>query len=392
MSEYILTTYTRINLQFSHGKGSWLYTNNKRKYLDFAAGIAVNLLGHSHPKLLKTLNKQAAKIWHTSNLYRIKEQEKLAESLCRISFADKVFFCNSGAEATDGLIKIMRKYHYSIGNKNKTKILVFDNAFHGRTLTGILAGSSESHREGFLPHKKTNGGFVRVGFENVDDIKRLIDEKVAGVFMEPIQGEGGINVASLKFLNTIRKICNEKKVLLGFDEVQSGIGRTGKMFAYQWSNIKPDILTSAKGLGGGFPIGAILVNNKVAKEIKPGSHGSTFGGNYLACTIAQSVINEVSKKTFLMNVVDKGVYLKKGLEKLRLDHPNKIEKINGKGLMLGLTCKVSSVELNKKAREKGLLLVPAANNVLRVLPPLNVKIGEIRIALKTLDHCLREIN
>ena len=210
--------------------------------------------------------------------------------------------------------------------------------------------------------------------------------------MEPIQGEGGINVASLKFLNTIRKICNEKKVLLGFDEVQSGIGRTGKMFAYQWSNIKPDILTSAKGLGGGFPIGAILVNNKVAKEIKPGSHGSTFGGNYLACTIAQSVINEVSKKTFLMNVVDKGVYLKKGLEKLRLDHPNKIEKINGKGLMLGLTCKVSSVELNKKAREKGLLLVPAANNVLRVLPPLNVKIGEIRIALKTLDHCLREIN
>tara|TARA_E500000178_G_C16939207_1_gene715516 strand:+ start:174 stop:1352 length:1179 start_codon:yes stop_codon:yes gene_type:complete len=392
MSEYILTTYARINLQFSHGKGSWLYTNNNRKYLDFAAGIAVNLLGHSHPKLLKTLNKQAAKVWHTSNLYRIKEQEKLAESLCRISFADKVFFCNSGAEATDGLIKIMRKYHYAIGNKNKTKILVFDNAFHGRTLTGILAGSSESHREGFLPHKKTNGGFIRVKFENVDDIKRLIDEKVAGVFMEPIQGEGGINVASLKFLNTVRKICNEKKVLLGFDEVQSGIGRTGKMFAYQWSNIKPDILTSAKGLGGGFPIGAILVNNKVAKEIKPGSHGSTFGGNYLACTIAQSVINEVSKKNFLMNVVDKGVFLKKGLEKLRLDHSDKIEKINGKGLMLGLTCKVSSVELNKKAREKGLLLVPAANNVLRVLPPLNVKIGEIRIALKTLDHCLREIN
>ena len=392
MPDYVLKTYSRINVQFTHGRGSWLFSRDGKKYLDFAAGIAVNLLGHSHPILIKALKDQANKVWHTSNLYRIKEQEDLAKVLCKFSFAKKVFFCNSGAEATDGLMKIIRKYHYINGNKEKTKIIVFDNAFHGRTLTGILAGSTKSHREGFLPHKKTNGGFLRVGFQNIEDVKKAVNEKVAGIFLEPIQGEGGINVAKLNFLKDLRKICNEKKILLGLDEVQSGIGRTGKIFAYQWSTIKPDILTSAKGLGGGFPIGAILMNKKVADAIRPGSHGSTFGGNQLACKVAGSIMKEVTKKNFLKQVLDKGLLLKAGLEKLQSHHMNKINAVYGKGLMLGLGCKISNVKLNETAREKGLLLVPAANNVLRLLPPLNVKKTEINLALDILDSSLKDIN
>ena len=392
MPDYVLKTYSRINVQFTHGRGSWLFSGDGKKYLDFAAGIAVNLLGHSHPILIKALKDQANKVWHTSNLYRIKEQEDLAKVLCKFSFAKKVFFCNSGAEATDGLMKIIRKYHYINGNKEKTKIIVFDNAFHGRTLTGILAGSTKSHREGFLPHKKTNGGFLRAKFQNIEDVRKAVNEKVAGIFLEPIQGEGGINVAKLNFLKDLRKICNEKKILLGLDEVQSGIGRTGKIFAYQWSTIKPDILTSAKGLGGGFPIGAILMSKKVADAIKPGSHGSTFGGNHLACKVAGSVMKEVTKKNFLKQVLDKGLLLKAGLEKLQSYHMHKINAVYGKGLMLGLGCKISNVKLNEMAREKGLLLVPAANNVLRLLPPLNVKKTEINLALDILNSSLKDIN
>ncbi|MBJ57970.1 MAG: acetylornithine transaminase [Rickettsiales bacterium] len=392
MPDYILSTYARINLEFSHGRGSWLYTKDNKKYLDFAAGIAVNLLGHANPFLIKALTEQAHKVWHTSNLYKIKEQEKLAGMLCKNSFANKVFFCNSGAEATDGLVKIIRKYHYSRGDKNKTKIIVFDNAFHGRTLTGILAGSTESHREGFLPYSKTNGGFIRVKFQSINEVKKAINSKVAGIFIEPIQGEGGINVANIKFLSQLRKVCNENKILLGFDEVQSGIGRTGKMFAYQWSKIKPDILTSAKGLGGGFPIGAILLSNKIAKAIKPGAHGSTFGGNHLACAVGQSVISQIAKKSFLKNVTHKGELLAKGLEEIRVVHNTKINSIHGKGLMLGMNCKISNLKLNEEVRHRGLLLVPAANNILRILPPLNVTIKEIKKALEIINNSLKEIN
>ena len=392
MSKYILSTYSRINLDFTHGLGSWLYARNKKKYLDFTAGIAVNILGHSNPILIKALKKQANKVWHTSNLYNIKEQEQLARSLCENSFASKVFFCNSGAEATDGLIKIMRKYHYYKGNKRKTKIIVFNNAFHGRTLTGILAGSSDAHREGFLPHKNTNGGFLRAKFNDINDVRRIINNETAGVFIETIQGEGGINLAKVDFLIELRKICNEKKILLGLDEVQCGIGRTGKTFAYEWSKIKPDILTSAKGLGGGFPIGAILLNSKVASSIKPGSHGSTFGGNQLACAVSLAVIKEVSKKKFLLNVIKKGNFLKEELNKLRFLYPKKIKDISGKGLMLGIRCGTSNTELNEKIRQKGLLLVPAANNVIRILPPLNVKKNEINYAIKIIRRSLEEVS
>ena len=391
MSNYILPTYSRINLTFTHGKGSWLYASDKKKYLDFASGIAVNCLGHSNSILLKALKQQSKKLWHTSNLYKIQEQEDLAKMLCRNSFADKVFFCNSGAEATEGTIKIIRKFHYSKGNYKKKKVIVFENAFHGRTLTGILSGSNGNHREGFLPSNKSTGGFIRINFNNTENLKKIIDEETAGVFLEPIQGEGGINVATIKFLKEVRKICDQNKILLALDEVQCGIGRTGKLFAYEWSNIKPDLLTSAKGLGGGFPIGAILLSNKVSKVIKPGSHGSTFGGNQLASAVSLAVLKEVSKKKFLKNVIDISRYLDKEINKLIEKNPSKLISVSGKGLMLGIKCNIANTKISQLLREKGLLVVPAANNVVRLLPPLNITISEAKIAISKLNDVMEEI-
>ncbi len=390
MSKYILSTYSRINLSFTHGKGSWLYTKNKKKYLDFTSGIAVNSLGHSNPTIIKALNEQSKKLWHTSNLYKIDEQEKVAKKLCKLSFADKVFFCNSGAEATDGAIKIMRKFHYAEGNKEKTKVIVFENAFHGRTLTGILAGSNISHRKGFLPHKKSTGGFVRATFNNIESLKKKIDKNTAGIFIEPIQGEGGINVAAWKYLKEVRKVCNQNKILMALDEVQCGIGRTGKLFAYEWSRIKPDLLTSAKGLGGGFPVGAILLNQKVSKTIKPGNHGSTFGGNQLASTVSLAILKEVSKKSFLQNVLKVGNFLNNEIRKLILKYPKKIDDVYGKGLMIGIKCRISNLDICSDFRSKGLLAVPASNNVIRLLPPLNIKMNEAKLAIKMINEALSE--
>ena len=390
MSKYILPTYARINITFTHGRGAWLYTKNKKKFLDFASGIAVNSLGHSNPLLIKALNNQSKKLWHTSNLYRISEQEKAAQKLCKISFADKVFFCNSGAEATDGVIKIMRKFHYEKGNFVKKKVIVFDNAFHGRTLTGILAGSSKKHREGFLPHKKSSGGFIRTNFNSIDSLKNIVTKEIAGIFIEPIQGEGGINVVSNKYLIEMRKICNQHNILMALDEVQCGIGRTGKLFAYEWSKIKPDLLTSAKGLGGGFPIGAILLSKKVSEVIKPGSHGSTFGGNQLACAVSLAVLNEISKKRFLKNVLKVGEYIRNEIKTLIKKYPNKIENVFGTGLMLGIKCKTSNLDICMLLRAKGLLVVPASNNVIRLLPPLNISLKESKLAIKMINEALSE--
>ena len=390
MSKYILPTYARINITFTHGRGAWLYTKNKKKFLDFASGIAVNSLGHSNPLLIKALNNQSKKLWHTSNLYRISEQEKAAQKLCKVSFADKVFFCNSGAEATDGVIKIMRKFHYEKGNFVKKKVIVFDNAFHGRTLTGILAGSSKKHREGFLPHKKSSGGFIRTNFNSIDSLKNIVTKEIAGIFIEPIQGEGGINVVSNKYLIEMRKICNQHNILMALDEVQCGIGRTGKLFAYEWSKIKPDLLTSAKGLGGGFPIGAILLSKKVSEVIKPGSHGSTFGGNQLACAVSLAVLNEISKKRFLKNVLKVGEYIRNEIKTLIKKYPNKIENVFGTGLMLGIKCKTSNLDICMLLRAKGLLVVPASNNVIRLLPPLNISLKESKLAIKMINEALSE--
>ncbi len=390
MSNYLLSNYARINITFTHGKGAWLYSSDKKKYLDFASGIAVNCLGHSNGTLLKALRQQSKKLWHTSNLYKIKEQEDLAKEICKKSFAEKVFFCNSGAEATEGAIKIIRKYHHAQRNYKKTKIIVFENAFHGRTLTGILAGSSDNHREGFLPRTSTTGGFVRTNFNNIDNLKKIINRETAGVFLEPIQGEGGINVVNINFLKQLRKVCNENKILLALDEVQCGIGRSGKLFAHEWGNIKPDLLTSAKGLGGGFPIGAILLNNKVSKVIKPGSHGSTFGGNQLACAVSLSVIKEVSKKKLLNNVISLGIYIEKQINELISEYPNVITECYGKGLMIGIKCNVSNLALTKGLREKRLLVVPASNNVIRLLPPLNITKKEAEKAIQIIKEVVSE--
>ena len=391
MNNYILPNYNRINLKFIHGNGSWLYTKNE-KYLDFSSGIAVNCLGHANQKLIKALELQAKKLWHTSNLYRISEQEQLAKKLCDNSFADKVFFCNSGAEATDGIVKIVRKYHYALGNKNRKKIIVLNNAFHGRTVTGIQAGSNKAHREGFLGKKNCDCGFTRVSINEVDFLEKKIDSSTAAILFEPIQGEGGINTFSYEFFKKVKRLCKKNNILLAFDEVQSGIARTGKLFSYQWYGISPDIMSLAKGLGGGFPIGAVLMTNKVSKGMNAGTHGSTFGGNQLACSVALAVIKEVTKKTFLNKVEENALYLRNKLEKIKKSYPKKIISIKGKGLLLGLELNHSTSNFCNLAREKKLLLVPAANNVIRLLPPLNIKKNEIKLALTILEKCLKEIN
>ena len=391
MSNYILPTYKRINLKFLYGKGSWLYTKSQR-YLDFSTGIAVNCLGHSNEKLIRALEQQAKKLWHTSNLFRITEQESLAEKLCNYSFADKAFFCNSGAEAIEAVVKIIRRYHFMQGDDKKKNIIVLNNAFHGRTITSIQAGSNKSHREGFLAKNDCDCGFNRVISDNIDLLKKRIDKHTAAILFEPIQGEGGINTFSAAYFKKIKNLCKEKKILLAFDEVQSGIARTGKLFSHEWYGLTPDIMSLAKGLGGGFPIGAVLMTNKVSKCMGFGTHGSTFGGNQLACSVALAVIKQVAKKNFLLKVQKNGNFLKQELNKLKRKYPKLIASVKGKGLLIGIEFKTSTEKFCKLAIEKKLLLVPAANNVVRLLPPLNVKKEEIIMALKIINLCLEEIN
>ena len=391
MNNYILPNYNRINLKFINGKGSWLYTKND-KYLDFSSGIAVNCLGHSNTKLIKALEFQSKKLWHTSNLYRISEQEILAKKLCEYSFADKAFFCNSGAEAMEAVVKIIRRYHYMRGDHNRKNIIVLNNAFHGRTLTTIQAGSNKFHREGFLAKNNCDCGFSRVLSNDISLLEKKINKNTAAILFEPIQGEGGINTFSKNFFKNIKQLCKEKEILLAFDEVQSGIARTGKLFSYEWYGAAPDIISLAKGLGGGFPIGAVLMVDKVSKCMGPGTHGSTFGGNQLACSVALAVMKEVAKKSFLSKVQSNGTFLKGELKKIKKKFPNLVSSIKGKGLLLGIELKISTQKFCILAREKKLLLVPAANNVVRLLPPLNVKKDEINMAIKIIQKCLEALS
>ena len=351
MSKYILSNYNRIDLKFINGKGSWLFTKDD-KYLDFSSGIAVNCLGHANKKLIKALELQASKLWHTSNLFRISEQEELAKKLCSYSFADKVFFCNSGAEATEAIVKIIRKYHYMMGNPNKKNIIVLDNAFHGRTMTSIQAGSNKSHREGFLAKNDCDCGFSRVKENNIMHLKKKINKNTAAILFEPIQGEGGVNTFSKSFFKEIKRLCKEKKILLAFDEVQSGIARTGKLFSHEWYGVTPDIMSLAKGLGGGFPIGAVLMKDKLAKCMGYGSHGSTFGGNQLACSVALAVLKEVSNKKFLLKVQNNGLFMKKNLENLKKKFPDIIIDIKGKGLLTGIEFRSATEKFCLLARKK----------------------------------------
>ena len=379
---YLASNYNRRKIAFKKGKGSFLYSLDGKKYLDFLSGIAVNTLGHSNPKLIKALNAQAKKVWHVSNSFEIPEGEILAKKLAKKTFADKVIFCNSGAEANETAIKIARRYFYSIGKPNKNRILCIKNSFHGRTLANIFASGSKKMTEGFGPKVS---GFDHFKYADLKSLKSKISKKTAAIFFETAMGESGIKVHSNKFLKEVRKICNDKKILLILDEVQCGIGRSGKFFAYEYANVKPDIVPIAKGIGGGFPIGAVLMTKKVSSCMVPGTHGSTYGGNPLAMVIGNTIIDEVFKKGFLDNVRKNSKYFLKKLNILKQKYPKVIKQIRGIGLLIGIQLNVElSTFINQLTKNK-LLTIRAAENVVRILPPLNVKKKEINLALKIIN-------
>ncbi len=389
MQSSILATYKRSNLFFVRGKGSYLITKNGKKYLDFTSGIAVNSLGHCNPELIKVLQNQSKKIWHVSNAFKISEQEKLAKELVKLTFADKVFFCNSGAESVEAAIKIARAYHQIKKRKKKFKIITIKGSFHGRTLATISASGKKKLTDGFKP---LVDGFNQVEFGEHNLFEKIIDNQTAAIMVEPILGEGGIKVIPNQCLEGLREICDKKKILLIFDEVQCGIGRTGKFFSYQWSKIKPDILATAKGIGGGFPIGACLVTEKVSKGMKLGSHGSTFGGNPLACAVASKVIDIVSKKDFLDGINKKANFFINNLESIKNTYSHLIDEIRGKGLLLGIKTKINNSIFIEKLINNGLLVVGASENVIRILPPLNVTNKDLKIALKIIEKTCKDIN
>ena len=378
----ILETYARRQLSFSHGKGCYLFSTSNEKYLDFVSGIAVNALGHCHDHLVKTMQNQAEKLWHVSNAFEIPEQEKLAKRLVKNTFADHVIFMNSGAEATEASIKIARKYFYEKGQKNKNRIITFKGAFHGRTLASLFAANNPDHTKGFEPKVD---GFDQVDFGDHEGLKNAINKNTAAIMVESIFGEGGIKVIPSECLIGLRKICDENDLLLILDEVQCGIGRTGKFFAFEWSDIQPDIVPIAKGIGGGFPIGACLVNKKAGSGMKPGSHGSTFGGNPLAMSIGNAVLDIIFEKNFLENVISQGNYFEKQLLKIKKKYPHIIEDVRGKGLLKGIKLKVENLTFINQLFEHKLLVVKASENVVRLLPPLIVNKNEIDEAISIID-------
>jgi acetylornithine/N-succinyldiaminopimelate aminotransferase len=386
---YLAKNYNRKKISFKKGKGSFLYSTNGKKYLDFVQGIAVNSLGHAHPKLVNAVNKQSKKLWHVSNAFQIPEGEILAKKLAQKTFADYVMFQNSGAEATEAAIKIARRYFYSIGKPNKNRILCVKNSFHGRTLAAIYASGSKKMTEGFGPKI---GGFDHFEFGNHKSLKKKITKNTAAIMVETIMGEGGIKVIPDWCLKELRKICNKKNILLILDEVQCGIGRSGDFFAYEKSKVKPDIVPIAKGIGGGFPIGAVLMNKKVAKSMTAGSHGSTFGGNPLAMAIGNAVIDIIANKKFLNNVKSISKYFLLNLNKIKEKYPKVIKEIRGKGLLIGIQLHTDQAIFIKKLMEHKLLTIRAAENVVRILPPLNVKKNEINQAIKLIRNVCAEEN
>ena len=388
---YLTKNYNRKKISFVSGKGSYLYGTNGKKYLDFCSGIAVNSLGHANPRLIKALYKQAKKIWHVSNAFEIPEGEELAKKLVKKTFADSVMFQNSGAEATEAAIKAARRYFYSIGKPNKNRILCIKNSFHGRTIAAIYASGSKKMTEGFGPKVP---GFDHIKFRNSKprflNIRNKIKKNTAAIMVETIMGEGGIKPIPDKCLKYLRKICNQKKILLILDEVQCGIGRSGDFFAFERSKVKPDIVPIAKGIGGGFPIGAVLMTKKVAKGMTAGTHGSTFGGNPLAMKIGSTVMDIISKKTFLDNVKKNSKYLHKKLDILMKKFPNIIKEIRGRGMLIGLQLYEDQTSFIKKLMDHGLLTIRAAENTIRILPPLNVNKSEINQAIKIINKVCEE--
>ena len=384
----VMKTYGRIDLSFVRGKGPWLYTSEGNKYLDFASGIAVNTFGHGEPDLVSTLIKQSKNLWHTSNLYNIKPQEKLADLICNNSFGESVFFCNSGAEAIEGVIKLLRRYHYNKGFPNKKNILVFSNAFHGRTISTLAAGDNDDHRLGFGVNTEL---FIRIPLGNIGEVEKYVDKNTAGILIEPVQGEGGINFPPEDYLPFLREVCSKEGILLAFDEVQSGMGRTGKLFSHQWSDALPDVMGLAKGLGGGFPIGAVVANKLTSEVLSAGTHGSTFGGNFLAAAVAKEVLTKLLKPRFLDNVLENGDKLMEGIKNIADKNNDIIIGVRGKGLMIGIESKVKNTELVEALRDDNLLAVPAAGNIVRFLPPLNIDISHVNIGLKILDKSIKRL-
>ncbi|MBW9112178.1 aspartate aminotransferase family protein [Rhizobium cauense] len=381
-------TYSRAPLRFERGEGVWLITETGERYLDFGAGVAVTSVGHGHPHVVGALKEQADKVWHLSNIYEIPGQETLAKRLTEATFADKVFFTNSGAEALECAIKTARRYQFSKGHPERFHIITFEGAFHGRTLATIAAGGQEKYLEGFGPKAP---GFDQVPFGDLDAVRAAITSETAAILIEPIQGEGGVRPATNEFLKALRAMCDEHGLLLIFDEVQTGVGRTGKFFAHEWSGAAPDIMAVAKGIGGGFPLGACLATAEAASGMKAGTHGSTYGGNPLAMAVGSAVLDVVLADGFLQQVRDVSLVFRQGLASLKDRYPDIIEDIRGEGLLLGVKAAVPSSELLQAIRDAHLLGVPAGDNVIRLLPPLVVTPDEARDGLARLERAAESL-
>jgi len=387
VNSHLLPTYARVDLAFERGKGAWLFTAEGERYLDFTSGVAVNALGHCHPHLVEALTEQAKKVWHVSNLYRIPEGERLADRLCAASFADTVFFQNSGAEALECCIKMARKYQSASGKPERYRIITFEGAFHGRTLTTIAATGNPKYLEGFGPPVE---GFDQVPFGDLEAVKKAIGPETGAILIEPIQGEGGVRVAPSAFLRALRELCDKHGLMLIFDEVQTGIGRTGEIFAYERSGIAPDIMALAKALGGGFPIGACLATTEASKGMTAGTHGSTFGGNPLAMAVGNAVLDVVLEPEFIKHVRDIALRLKQRLAEIKDRHASVIAEVRGEGLLIGLRLIPPAGTLVDELRAENMITVAAGDNVVRLLPPLIVSEEEIGEAVEKIDRaCAR---
>jgi acetylornithine/N-succinyldiaminopimelate aminotransferase len=387
-SAAVMPTYARQNVVFERGEGAWLMTTSGERYLDFASGVAVNALGHTHPKLIAALTEQAHKLWHSSNLYRVAGQERLAERLCAATFADKVFFCNSGAEACEGAIKLARRYHFANGAPERWRIITFKGAFHGRTLATIAAAGNEKHLEGF---GQPADGFDLVALGDLEAVAKAIGPQTAAIMIEPVQGEGGVRVVEPPFLKALRQLADKHGLLLILDEVQSGMGRTGKLFAHEWAGITPDVMAIAKGIGGGFPVGAFLASNEAAKGMVPGTHGSTFGGNPLAMAVGNAVLDAILEPGFLDHVQAISLRFKQELARIRDEFPSQVEEVRGSGLLTGIKVKPPYGDVVNACSAEKLLTVGAGDNVVRLLPPLNVTEAEIMECTRRLAAALRHL-
>ena len=383
-----MPTYARIDIAFERGEGAWLVATNGERYLDFAGGVAVNALGHGHPHVVEALTEQAKKVWHVSNLYRVPEAERLADRLCAATFADLVFFCNSGTEAIELTIKVARKYQFASGHPERFRIVTYDGAFHGRTLAALSATGNKKYLEGFGPPVE---GFDQVPFADLEATKKVIGEHTAAIMVEPVQGEGGVRVFPHHFLRSLRQICDERGLLLLFDEVQTGVGRTGELFAYQRTGVTPDVMAIAKGLGAGFPVGACLATAEAAKAMVAGTHGSTFGGNPLAMAVANATFDVVTAPGFLDHVRKTALLFKQRLAEMKDRHPDVIADVRGEGLLLGLRAVVPSGDLVTALRAEHLLAVGAGDNVVRLLPPLTAGEAEIAQAIDSIDRAATRI-